>query len=92
MYYVLLTLLSERCGADIMNEVGRISAGRVKVGPGTVYMMLDKFLQNEIILQTSCHGRTRSYIITPRGRQLLDEEFRRLQTMYSDGRKVMEKE
>ena len=40
MYYILLSLMEECCGVDIMEKVETISAGRVKVGPGTLYAML----------------------------------------------------
>ena len=40
MYYILLALTKECCGVDIMEKVSEISAGRVKVGPGTLYAML----------------------------------------------------
>ena len=37
MYYILMALIDERCGVDIMSAVDEISNGRVKVGPGTLY-------------------------------------------------------
>lgn len=43
MYYILLSLLEERCGVDIMESVEEISRGRVKVGPGTLYALLARF-------------------------------------------------
>jgi len=42
MYYILLALMEERCGVDIMKEVERISNDRISVGPGTLYALLDK--------------------------------------------------
>ena len=39
MYYILLALLEECCGVDIMEKVKKISKGRVKVGPGTLYAL-----------------------------------------------------
>ena len=40
MYYILIALSEECCGVDIMEKVQKISGGRVKVGPGTLYTML----------------------------------------------------
>ena len=37
MYYILIALSEECCGVDIMEKVQKISGGRVKVGPGTLY-------------------------------------------------------
>ena len=90
MYYVLLTLISECCGIDIMKRVEEISGGRVVVGPGTVYAMLDKFVKAGVIKQTAREGRKRSYIITPYGRSLLIAEYRRSQLLFNDGKSVLE--
>lgn len=49
MYYILLALTQECCGVDIMDRVRQISNGRIKVGPGTLYAMLSKFEENNII-------------------------------------------
>lgn len=43
MYYILISLLSEKCGVDIMDSVSEISKGRVRVGPCTLYTLLGKF-------------------------------------------------
>lgn len=89
MYYVLLALCNECCGVDIMKLVEHLSKGRVKVGPGTLYAMLDKFLMNGLIIETRCEGRKRSYIITDYGRELLQKEYQRLQQMVADGTGIL---
>jgi DNA-binding PadR family transcriptional regulator len=90
MYYVLLALINECSGIDIMHIVAEISGGRVIVGPGTVYAMLEKFLKSEVIRETTSQGRKRSYIITEYGRELLQAEFNRLQIMFTDGKNALE--
>ena len=90
MYYVLLALVDECCGVDVMNKVMDLSNGRVVVGPGTVYAMLDKFLKNKIIKEVSSQGRKRSYLITQHGKELLIAEYNRIQTLFSDGKKILE--
>jgi DNA-binding PadR family transcriptional regulator len=89
MYYVLLALVEECSGTDVMSRVEQISAGRIKVGPGTVYAMLDKFLQHKAIQLVSWEGRRKSYAITEYGRELLDAEFARVQILYMDGKEVL---
>lgn len=86
MYYILLSLLEECCGVDVMDKVNKLSKGRVKVGPGTLYAMLSKFEQNDIILRTAEDGRRKSYIITEKGKHMLCEEYHRLNTMVEDGK------
>lgn len=85
MYYILLALLDECCGVDIMEKVKALSHGRVVVGPGTLYAMLAKFEENDIIRLTTSEGRRKSYVITENGRQMLQKEYERLKTMVEDG-------
>lgn len=85
MYYILLALTEECCGVDIMEKVKTLSRGRVKVGPGTLYAMLSKFEENNIILRTAEDGRRKSYIITDMGRDMLRKEYERLKIMVEDG-------
>ena len=85
MYYILLALTEECCGVDIMERVKKLSGGRVTVGPGTLYAMLAKFEEKEIILLTTSEGRRKSYIITETGKEELKKEYERLKRMVSDG-------
>ena len=88
MYYILIALTEECCGVDIMEKVQRISKGRVKVGPGTLYAMLSKFEDNGIIRRTAENGRRKSYVITEYGMEMLRAEYDRLQMMVRDGREA----
>ena len=85
MYYILLALTQECCGVDIMERVKKISGGRVSVGPGTLYAMLAKFEEKDIIRLTASEGRRKSYVITEVGKEELKKEFERLKTMVLDG-------
>ena len=77
MYYILISLIEERCGVDIMASVEEISKGRVKVGPGTLYALLGRFEKEGIIRETEVVGRKRSYIITDKGLEILKDEIGR---------------
>lgn len=90
MYYILMALIQECCGVDIMEKVQRLSKGRVKVGPGTLYAMLAKFESSGIIRLTREEGRRKSYRITDAGKEMLKEEYRRLKVMVEDGREWLE--
>lgn len=90
MYYILMSLLKERYGVDIMTAVDEISKGRVRVGPGTLYTLLGKFEKENMIKETEVQGRKRSYIITDKGKEILLDEYRRLITMVNDGLLYME--
>jgi DNA-binding PadR family transcriptional regulator len=89
MYYILMSLLEEKCGVDIMDTVEKLSRGRVRVGPGTLYALLGKFEKENMIIETEVQGRKRSYIITEKGREALLDEYRRLITMVKDGEEYM---
>ena len=84
MFYILLCLRQECCGTDIMTRVSTLTGGRVAVGPGTLYNLLESFLQAGMIAETKVEGRKRSYLITGAGRKALEDEVRRLQILISD--------
>ena len=92
MFYILLCLRTERCGIDIMDMVPALTGGRVNVGSGTLYNLLEQFQSEELIQVTRVEGRRRSYILTPRGRRLLEEEYDRLCRRVEDYRRIMEEE
>lgn len=85
MYYILLALTEECCGVDIMNKVEKLSGGRIRVGPGTLYAMLSRFEEKKIIRLTAEEGRRKSYVIADTGIQMLTKEYERLKAMVNDG-------
>ena len=84
MFYILLCLGREQCGADIMAQVAEVTQGRVTVGPGTLYNLLEQFLAAGYIRETKVEGRRRSYLITEAGRKALEDEHRRLRQLAAD--------
>ena len=68
MFYILLCLREECCGMDVMARVGELTGGRVAVGPGTLYNLLEQFLAAGYIVETRAEGRRRSYQLTARGK------------------------
>lgn len=89
MYYILMALLEECCGVDIMEKVRALSKGRVTVGPGTLYAMLARFEESGIIRLTASEGRRKSYVITDEGKKILQKEYDRLNTMVEDGKPLL---
>ena len=92
MFYILLCLKDECCGMDIMNRVEQITDGRVRVGPGTLYNLLEQFADADFIWQTKVEGRRRSYILTSRGRSILQDEYDRIQRQAEDYRRLLGEE
>ena len=81
MYYVLMAFLDrEMCGTEIGAFVERKTAGRVRLGPGTLYTLLAKFQEEGLLEETGVEGR-----ITPKGRDAFAEELARLRACVADG-------
>ena len=92
MFYILLCLYQECRGADILEKVRTITADRVRIGSGTLYDLLEQFSSEKIIRETKAEGRRRSYIITDKGREMLDREYRRLRSQTEDYDRVLREE
>ena len=57
MFYVLLCLREECCGMDLMERIRLLTSGRVSVGPGTLYNLLEQFGRNgfsRLIMSGGC--------------------------------------
>lgn len=91
MFYILLCLHSECRGVDILEMVRTMTDGRVNIGSGTLYDLLEQFLQEGAIRETKIEGRRRSYIITDKGRQMLDQEYERLMCQAADYDRMLRK-
>lgn len=92
MFYVLLCLKIETYGMDILDQVPAMTAGRVRVGSGTLYHLLEEFLDAGFIRETKVEGRRRSYLLTKEGRELLDQEYARLNAQAADYRRIFGEE
>ena len=92
MFYVLLCLREERCGMDILDQVPAMTGGRVSVGSGTLYNLLEQFREEGMIRETRTEGRRRSYLLTESGRRRLAQEYQRIEAQAEDYRRVFGKE
>ena len=85
MFYVLMAFnQGEMCGTEITHMVQFRTNGRVILGPGTLYTLLGKFMEEKLIEETQVQGRKRTYRITDKGREVYREEVARLRTCLSD--------
>lgn len=89
MFYILICLQKECCGTDIMQQVHDMTDGRVRIGPGTLYNLLDQFLKNKMIQETRVLGRRKNYQITEYGKELLDLEYKRIKQLAKDYERSM---
>lgn len=75
---------------DIMEKVATMTGGRVNVGPGTLYNLLEQFVSAGMIRETKVEGRRKSYILTPRGEKALEDEYSRLCKQADDYRAYLD--
>ena len=84
MFYILLCLKEECYGLDILDRVPQMTGKRVTVGSGTLYNLLEQFLEEGFIRETKVEGRRRSYILTEKGKELLRKEYERITLQAKD--------
>lgn len=92
MFYTLLCLKEECCGIDILDRVPAMTNGRVNIGSGTLYTLLEQFLDAGMIRETKVEGRRRSYILTDAGREMLRREYDRIRRQAEDYRNIFGEE
>ncbi len=84
-FYILLALLRPGHGYGIMQRVKEISGGRVQVGPGTLYGVLNRMRKDGLATLETKEERRKIYALTGAGRQALEQERERLRRMVEDG-------
>ncbi len=92
MYYVLLSLRRERHGYGVMQDIAAITGGRVKVGAGTLYALLERFERDGLILRTRTEEKRKYYRLTPEGERLLQTEYERIRRQAADLERVLREE
>ena len=86
MFHILLALADrERHGYAVMQEVARYTAGRVRLGPGTLYRSIQQLLAAGLVAEANERPdpalddeRRRYYRLTGTGAQLARAEAERL--------------
>ena len=89
MYYILLALTEERHGYDIIKSTAELTKGRVNLGAGTVYNLLKRFDEEGIVEKTKVEERRKLYRLTPKGKTILEEEYKRLSNQVSDAKEIL---
>jgi DNA-binding PadR family transcriptional regulator len=83
VFFILLALgEGEKHGYAIMQDVGELSSGEVKMGPGTLYTTIQRLLDLALIEETRCdesERRRRYYRLTRPGKLLLEAEVARME-------------
>ena len=88
MFYTLMAVQKQDiCGTEIAEYVSTVTEGRVRLGPGTLYTILAKFLEDRLIAETVVLGRKRTYTVTEAGTAAYQTELQRLRQCILDAEK-----
>lgn len=92
VYYILLSLFEPLHGYGIMQNVERLSAGRVRLAAGTLYGALNVLLERGWIraADAGVFERKKEYVVTEQGKEALRNELARLRELVRNGETVLE--
>lgn len=83
-FYVLLSLQMPRHGYGIIKYVSKLTAGRIKLGSGTIYGTINKMLRDGMIEVYDDRDNKIIYFITDAGKAVLNAEKERIVHLYRD--------
>ena len=92
VYYILISLAQPMHGYGIMQNVEKLSCGRVRLAAGTLYGALNTLLEKGWImtLDGQADSRKKEYRLTENGKRVVQEEIARLQELCENGKRFME--
>jgi DNA-binding PadR family transcriptional regulator len=88
-YYILLILKKPNHGYAVMQQAQEISKGQVEIGPGTLYGAFSTLEKEGLITMVKHENRRKSYVLTPKGEQVLVAQIERLRIMTHLGENVL---
>lgn len=91
VYYILLSLMEPMHGYGIMQNVEKLSNGRVNLAAGTLYGAINTLLEKGWItaLSSDKESRKKEYQITKQGKEMLQDEIIRLQELLENGTHIL---
>src|SRR3712207_3283629 len=82
VFYILLALMRPAHGYLIMSRVEEMSAGQIRLAPGTLYGALENLVKQHLIVRIASEDpRRKVYQITETGAQLLAQDAQRMTHM-----------
>lgn len=89
IFYTLLALLEPNHGYGIMKFVKDLTHERVKMGTGTLYTMLGRLVEDQMISVVNEEDGKKTYRITEDGKELLLMEMVRLRQQCENGEWIL---
>lgn len=77
MFYIMAALTKPRHGYGIMTFIEETTIGAITIGPASMYTIIKKLLKQEwIYLHDESDARRKTYLLTEKGRKVLEEEVK----------------
>ena len=91
VFYILLSLYKPMHGYMIMQNINKLTHGRVSLGAGTLYGAINTLLSKKWIecIDNKTNSRKKVYVITESGKQTLENELERLKELLSNGAEII---
>lgn len=90
VYYILISILSPLHGYGIMQNIEKLSKGRVRLAAGTLYGAISTMLDKGWItaIPGEKDSRKKEYQISALGKEILQAEICRLEELLENGKKL----
>ena len=90
-FYILLSLFEPAHGYLIMQKVEKLSDGGVRMAAGTLYGAIDNLLKLRFIKPVESNDKRRKvYLITSLGKEILEQDAKRMKHMVQTSREMLE--
>ena len=77
MFYIMAALTKPKHGYAIMNLIEETTKGAITIGPASMYTIIKKLLKQEwIYLHDGSDSRRKTYLLTEKGREVLEEDVK----------------
>ncbi|MDF1507189.1 helix-turn-helix transcriptional regulator [Robertmurraya sp. DFI.2.37] len=92
VFYIMAALTEPRHGYAVMNLVEETTNGQVVIGPASLYTIIKKLLNEQLIsLHDDTDSRRKVYVLTEKGRDILRVDIKRRKIMVELAEKGLER-
>lgn len=88
-FYILLCLQKPNHGYGIVQMVEKMTAGEIRLAPGTMYGSLSKMEKDKLIQFVREEEKRKIYEITDLGREVLQLERKRIERLYKNAQEEL---
>ena len=81
-FYILFCLQNENHGYGIVQRVEKLTDGKIRLAPGTMYGSLSKMEKDGLIRFIKEEDKRKTYVITELGKEVLELELDRIRRLY----------